>query len=125
MYSLINLSNTINLAQKKYKHIIQCPVSALAINITTLLFQENLIRGFFIETKNKKYYVSILLKYGASKLIFQKLIFMSKFFSYKKNTILKLQNGLGLYLISTSKGLVTNNNAAKLKLGGIVLIKML
>ena len=67
----------------------------------------------------------MLLKYGKKQKKFPKISIISKRLSNKKSTqILKYNNGLGLYIISTSKGLMTNIKASKLKLGGTIIIKI-
>lgn len=125
MNTIANLSNAINIGQHKYKHFVKYPASKLIIDVTSLLFQENLIRGFFIEKSNTKYFVIVLLKYGSNKKTFQKISFIHKTASYKKHKkTQKCQNGLGLYIISTSKGIMTNYKSSKLKLGGILLMKI-
>ena len=126
MYSITNLANTIKNAQQKYKYLIKYPVSTTAIDLTTALYQQNIIRGFFIDNYNQNYCLSILLKYGGcnSKHIFKKIILVSKSFSHKQKMVLKFQNGFGLYIISTTKGFMSNSQCTKLKIGGFVLIQI-
>lgn len=44
------------------------------------------------------------------------------YFKYKN--LAKAYNGLGIYIISTSKGVMTDYNAHKLKIGGEVLCRV-
>lgn len=125
MNLIANLSSKINNNQQKYKHFLKYPASKLLIEIVKLLFKENYIRGFFIEKNNNKTYICLFLKYGAHKKVFQKMSAISKLNSEKKfNQIIKYNNGLGLYIVSSSKGFVTNYDAVKLKLGGNLIIKI-
>lgn len=125
MTIIANLSSTIHNNQQNYKHFFKCSVSKLTIEIATVLFKENFIRGFFIKKVNNKPYLYMLLKYGKKQKKFPKISIISKRLSNKKSTqILKYNNGLGLYIISTSKGLMTNIKASKLKLGGTIIIKI-
>jgi ribosomal protein S8 len=119
-----NILNTINNGQHKYKHFIKYPATNLIVNIATLLFQENLIRSFFFEKSCAKYFVIILLKYSPTIKDFTQLSFIArKVVPFKKcKSILKHKNGMGLYIISTRQGIMTNNVTSKLKLGGISLI---
>lgn len=125
MSAITNLSNTINIGQHKYKHVIKFPISNLAIDLIVGLFHGSFIRGFFIDKFKTQNCIFILLKYGSNKRICQKISFIHKTNSYTKHTnLLKYKNGLGLYLISTTKGIMTNYEASNLKLGGILLIKI-
>jgi small subunit ribosomal protein S8 len=124
MNIIANLSNCINSGYSKYKHFIKYRMSKLSIDIITLLFQENIIRGFFFEKATKNYAVIVLLKYSHNKRGFKKIAFIpTKRVSFKKHKgILKYHNGLGFYIISTYKGIMTNHIASQLKLGGILLM---
>nr|YP_009476615.1 ribosomal protein S8 [Chroomonas placoidea]AVM81108.1 ribosomal protein S8 [Chroomonas placoidea] len=120
-----NLASKINNNQLKYKHYLRFPASKVLIEIVKVLFKENLIRGFFIEKNENKTYVYLLLKYGTCKKPFQKVSAISKLTSNQKSfQVVKYQNGLGLHIFSTSKGFLTNYEAAKLKLGGKLIIKI-
>ncbi|YP_001874771.1 ribosomal protein S8 (mitochondrion) [Hemiselmis andersenii] len=121
MSILANFSNILNNGQHKYKHFVKYPASKLILDILTLLFQENLIRGFYIKKIKTEDFAIILLKYGFNK----KTSFIPTVASYITNkTIYKHQNGLGLLVLSTSKGIMTNYTSSKLKLGGILLMKI-
>jgi small subunit ribosomal protein S8 len=126
MNIIANLSNCINNGQRRYKHFVKCCISKLTIDVITLLFQENIIRGFFFEKTTKNHFVVVLLKYKSNKKCFNKVSFITiKVASFKKhNGIQKYRNGLGLYIISTSKGMMTNHTTSKLKLGGILLMSI-
>lgn len=121
MNILATFSNILNNGQRKYKHFVKYPASKLVLDILTLLFQENLIRGFFIKKIKTEDFVIVLLKYGFDK----KLCFTPIRTCTKTNkNIYKHQNGLGLHIKSTSKGIMTNYTSSKLKLGGILLMKI-
>lgn len=125
MNLIADLSSKINNNQKKYKHSLKYPASKVIIEIVKLLFKENFIRGFFIEKYNHKTYICLLLKYGTHQTIFKKMSIISKVNSEKKAfQIIKYNNGLGLYILSTSKGFLTNYDAIRLKLGGNLIIKI-
>lgn len=125
MTIIANLSSNIYNNQQKYKHFFKCSISKFTIEIATVLFKENFIRGFFVKKNNHKAYMYMLLKYGHKSKKFIKISRISKRFSTKNvNQISKYKNGLGLYIVSTSKGLMTNFKATKLKLGGSLIIKI-
>jgi small subunit ribosomal protein S8 len=121
MNILATFSNILNNGQRKYKHFVKYPASKLVLDILTLLFQENLIRGFYVKKIKTEDFAIILLKYGFNK----KISFTPVTTSARNNkNVHKYQNGLGLHVISTSKGIMTNYTSSKLKLGGILLMKI-
>ena len=124
MTIIANLSSTFYTNQQKYKHFFKCSASKFTIEIATLLFKENFIRGFFVKKEHKKIYLYMLLKYNTKKKFTKISIIHKRFPSTKGAQITKYNNGLGLYVISTSKGLMTNFKATKLNLGGPLIIKI-
>lgn len=125
MNILANFSNTINIGQNRYKHYVNFQVSKLNLEIAGLLFQENLIRGFFLSKESSVSVITVLLKYQSNQKIFNNMKLLSKANAYKQSkAIRRYQNGLGLYVLSTSKGVMTNYRASKLKLGGVMLIRI-
>ena len=125
MNILANFSNTINIGQNRYKHYVNFQVSKLNLEIAGLLFQENLIRGFFLSKESTVSVITVLLKYQSNQKIFNNIKLLSKANAYKQSkAIRRYQNGLGLYVLSTSKGVMTNYRASKLKLGGVMLIRI-
>lgn len=123
MNVISHFSNSINNNYSKYKHFIKYRSSKFILDISKLLFQEALIRGFFLGYKETAYFIIVLLKHNFSKFFLNRLTFISnRFILYKKNT--KYKNGLGLFLISTKKGCMVNMYATKLKLGGILFMKI-
>lgn len=125
MNILANFSNTINIGQNRYKHFVNFQVSKLNLEFAGLLFQENLIRGFFLSKENSVSVITVLLKYQSNQKIFNNMKLLSKANAYKQSkAIRRCQNGLGLYVLSTSKGVMTNYRASKLKLGGVMLIRI-
>ena len=125
MNILANFSNTINIGQNRYKHFVNFQVSKLNLEIAGLLFQENLIRGFFLSKESSVSVITVLLKYQSNQKIFNNMKLLSKANAYKQSkAIRRYQNGLGLYVLSTSKGVMTNYRASKLKLGGVMLIRI-
>jgi small subunit ribosomal protein S8 len=125
MKTIANLLNNINNAQQNYKHFLKYPASKLTVELANLLRQEHFIRGFFLKKIKNKEIVYILLKYGKNKQIFYRVYFASKQLVYKKySNLSKHKNGLGAYVLSSSKGLLNNNDALKLGLGGVLLLKI-
>ena len=109
------------------KHqIVQIPSTKMSLSIAEILKEEGYIEDFENYTENKKNYLLISLKYiGKSrKPVICKLERVSKpglrVYSKSKN-LPKILNDLGIAVISTSKGLMTNIKAKELGVGGEVL----
>lgn len=109
------------------KHqIAQIPITKISFAIATILKDEGLIHDFEIYKEDNKTYLLLSLKYkGKSKQsIIRKIKRISKpglrIYANSKNLPIVLNN-LGIAIISTSKGLMTNENAKKLGIGGEVL----
>lgn len=109
------------------KHqIVQIPVTKMSLAITTILKEEGFIEDFEPYQENKLEYLLLSLKYtGKSRdsVISQiKRISKPGLRVYKKSTELpKVLDDLGIAIVSTSKGVMTNVKAKTLGIGGEVL----
>lgn len=113
-----------NANQMKYKEVI-VPTSKQKVEIANILKNEGYINGYRIEKEKTGSIIVIELKYGAKK---EKVITGLKRISKpglrvyaKKEEVPKVLNGLGIAIISTSKGLMVDREARKQNLGGEVL----
>lgn len=109
------------------KHqIVQIPASKMSLAITEILKQEGFIEDFESYLENDKKYLLISLKYiGKSrKPVICKIERISKpglrIYSNSKS-LPKVLDNLGIAIISTSKGLMTNLKAKELGIGGEIL----
>ena len=100
------------------------PSSKMKVEIARILKQEGYIHGYKVEGEGKDKAITVELKYGPEK---QKVISGLKRISKpglrvyaKGNEIPRVLNGLGIAIISTSKGLMTDRDARKNNLGGEV-----
>lgn len=109
------------------KHqIVQIPSTKMSLAITEILKAEGYIEDFEQYSENNKNYLLISLKYtGKSrKPVICKLERVSKpglrvYSSSKK--LPKVLNNLGIAIVSTSKGVMTNLKAKELGIGGEIL----
>ena len=113
-----------NANQMRYKEV-EVPTSTIKEEIARILKEEGFISGYKIEkTENGSMMVSEL-KYGAKKERVStglKRISKPGLRVYaKKEEIPTVLNGLGIAIISTSKGLMVDREARKQNLGGEVL----
>lgn len=106
------------------------PVSKLCLDILNILYKKGLIRGFIITLCKKKKIntVKVLLKYDFYGLpLIKNVKRISKpgrrIYSPIKN-LWKINNGIGLIILSTPKGLMTDNDARLLNVGGEILCKI-
>jgi small subunit ribosomal protein S8 len=109
------------------KHqIVQVPSTKMVLAISKILKEEGYIEDFENYVENEKKYLLISLKYmGQSrKPVISKIKRVSKpglrVYSGSKELPRVLEN-LGIAVISTSRGVMTNLNAKKLGIGGEVL----
>jgi small subunit ribosomal protein S8 len=109
------------------KHqIVQVPVTKMSLAIANILKEEGFITDFEnYEEKNKKYLLLSLKYMGKSrKSVISKIQRVSKpglrVYANSEN-LPKVLDNLGIAIISTSKGVMTNIKAKELGIGGEVL----
>jgi small subunit ribosomal protein S8 len=112
-------------AQNAYHETVDIPASKIKISIANILKREGFIKYYkFIEDR-KQGIIRIYLKYGPSKAKYiTSLIRVSKpglRVYAKKDRIPKVMNGLGIAILSTSKGILTDDECRKMKVGGEIL----
>lgn len=110
------------------KHrIVEIPASNLKKEITKILFEKGYILNYkFIEGENPQGVIKIALKYHPTSKIpaIKKLQRISKPGLRKyvnSDNLPRVLNGLGIAIISTSSGVMTDKEARKEKVGGEVL----
>ena len=107
--------------------VVEIPSSNLKKEITKILFDQGFILSYkFEETKNNQGKIVIALKYEKStnEPIIKKIQRISKpgLRKYSSHDSMpRILNGLGISIISTSKGLMTGKQANREKIGGEVL----
>lgn len=113
-----------NANQMKYNEV-EVPTSNLKTQIADILKNEGYIHGYKIVKKDTGSFMLIELKYGAKK---ERVISGLKRISKpglrvyaKKEEVPTVLNGLGIAILSTSKGLMVDKEARKQNLGGEVL----
>ncbi len=104
---------------------VDIPASNLKKAIAQILVDEGYIKGFTVKEDNKQGIITVTLKYGDGKSrIIQGLRRVSKpglrIYAASQD-IPKVMNGLGVAIISTSKGVMSDKKARKENIGGEVL----
>jgi small subunit ribosomal protein S8 len=112
-------------AQMAEKASVSMPSSKLKIAIAEVLKEEGYVDGFKIEQgEANKSTLQIGLKYYSGRPVIEKIQRISRpgLRIYKgSNDIPKVMNGLGIAIVSTSKGLMTDRKARANGIGGEVL----
>ena len=111
-------------AQAVTQTLVTMPSSKLKVAIAGLLQQEGYIDGFRIKENGIKVNLEIDLKYYAGQPVIEKIERVSRpgLRVYKRRESLpRVMNGLGVAIVSTSKGLMTDRKARADGLGGEVI----
>ncbi len=113
-----------NANQMRYKEV-EVPTSTIKEQIARILKEEGFISGYKIKKNNIQNIIVLNLKYGDNK---ERVITGLKRISKpglrvyaKANELPKVLNGLGIAIVSTSKGIMTDKKAREASLGGEVL----
>ena len=113
-----------NANQMRYQEV-SVPASNLKVSLAKILKEEGFIEDYKLVNEDVQGTIELTLKYGQNK---ERVITGLKRISKpglrvyaKSNEIPKVLNGLGIAIISTSKGIMTDKKARELSLGGEVL----
>ena len=112
-----------NANQMRYKEV-EVPASKIKIEIARILKEEGFISDYKIKKNNIQDNIVLYLKYSGKERVITGLKRISKpglRVYAKAEEIPTVLSGLGIAIISTSKGLMTDKNARKASLGGEVL----
>ena len=115
-------------AQLRNHKIIKLPSSKFKAKIAEVLKNEGFIIDYKIESKESNTYdLLINLKYNSGSPVISTIERISKpgrrIFS-SAQSLPKINNGLGIAIISTPKGVMTDIEARKQKLGGEIICKV-
>ena len=103
------------------------PSSKFKTKIAEVLKEEGFIIDFKVEENKKKQNLIIMLKYNFGNPVINTIERVSKpgrrIFS-SAESLPKINNGLGIAIISTPKGVMTDVNARKQKIGGEIICKV-
>lgn len=104
---------------------VDIPASNIKREIARILLEEGFIKGYDVIEDGKQSLIRVTLKYGTEG---QKVILGLKRISKPglrvyadKNTVPKVLNGLGISIVSTSKGILTDRQAREMGVGGEVI----
>ena len=111
-------------AQQSERQLVAMPASKVKSAIALVLKDEGYIEDFAVRELEGKPTLEIGLKYYAGKPVIEKIERVSRpgLRIYKpKDDLPKVMNGLGVAIVSTSKGVMTDRKARATGVGGEVL----
>ena len=114
-------------AQMRNHKKVELPSSNFKAKIAEILKSEGFIIDFKVNLENNKPVLLINLKYHSGNPVISTIERVSKpgrrIFS-RAESLLKINNGLGIAIISTPKGVMTDIDARKQKVGGEIICKV-
>ena len=111
-------------AQSVEKVIVAMPSSKIKVAIAQVLKDEGYIDGFEIKTDGGKQELEITLKYHAGRPVIERIERVSRpgLRIYKgRDAIPQVMNGLGVAIVTTPRGVMTDRKARATGVGGEVL----
>ena len=121
---IADLLTRIRNAQMVEKTSVAMPSSKLKTAIAQVLKDEGYIDGFQVKTESGKSQLEISLKYYAGRPVIERIERVSRpgLRIYKgRHDIPQVQNGLGVAIVTTPKGVMTDRKARAAGIGGEVL----
>jgi small subunit ribosomal protein S8 len=116
-----------NAVMVKKKEVVVEPASKLKMAILDVLKREGYIEGYKIEGEGVKKKIIVYLKYYQGKPVIQVIERVSKpgrRIYVGVEEIPKVYNGLGIAILSTPKGVLSDREAKKLRVGGEIICKV-
>ena len=121
---IADLLTRIRNAQMVSKVTVAAPASKVKVAIAQVLKDEGYIDGFEVRTNEGKSELVISLKYYAGRPVIERIERVSRpgLRVYKgRHAIPQVMNGLGVAIVTTPKGVMTDRKARATGLGGEVL----
>ena len=114
-------------AQVRNHKKVDLPSSNFKSKIADILKNEGFIKDFKVSSEEKKSILSLELKYHSGNPVISTFERVSKpgrrIFS-SADSLPKINNGLGIAIVSTPKGVMTDIDARKQKVGGEIICKV-
>ena len=114
-------------AQMRGHKTVGLPSSNFKVKISEILKSEGFISDYKVNSESNKSILSINLKYHSGNPVISVIERVSKpgrrIFS-RAESLPKINNGLGIAIVSTAKGVMTDIDARKQKVGGEIICKV-
>jgi len=114
-------------AQLRALNNVTIPSSKFRARILDVLKQEGYIAKYKISSNNKRESLLVDLKYSNGLPVIKEIKRVSKpgrRIYAKAGSIAKIQNGLGLAIVSTSMGIMSDNDARTKNIGGEIICRV-
>lgn len=124
MDPIADMLTRIRNAQRSEKQLVAMPAGKLKSAIAQVLKDEGYIDGFAVRDADGHATLEISLKYYAGRPVIEKIERVSRpgLRIYRpRDDLPKVMNGLGVAIVSTSRGVMTDRKARGLGVGGEVL----
>ena len=111
-------------ANQERHETVSIPGSKIKVQIAEILKNEGFVKGYTVEEDGVKKNIVITLKYKGNERVITGLKRISKpglRIYAKVNEVPKVLNGLGIAILSTSQGIMTDKEARAKRVGGEVL----
>lgn len=113
-----------NALKAKFKSV-DIPGSKMKVELARVLKEEGYVKNYKFIKDNKQGILRLYLKYGADKtpaiLSLERVSKPSRRVYVKSGDVKPVYNGMGVAVLSTSKGIMTDKNARKENVGGEVI----
>ena len=114
-------------AQSRNHKKVELPSSNFKVKIAEILKNEGFVKDFKVNSEKNKNLLSLELKYHSGNPVINTFERVSKpgrrIFS-SANGLPKINNGLGIAILSTPKGVMTDLDARKQRVGGEIICKV-
>ena len=114
-------------AQSRNHKKVELPSSNFKVKIAEILKNEGFVKDFKVNSENNKSLLSLELKYHSGNPVINTFERVSKpgrrIFS-SADGLPKINNGLGIAIVSTPKGVMTDLDARKQRVGGEIICKV-
>lgn len=122
-----DLLTRIRNGQQVKKASISCPASKIKLAILKVIKEEGFIRDYSLTEDTRGKIIEISLKYYHGEPVIKEIVRISKpglrvYSSVKGMPVYK--NNMGISIISTSKGVMTNFKAKEINIGGEVICRI-
>jgi small subunit ribosomal protein S8 len=111
-------------SQVVHKASVSMPSSKLKVAVAQLLKDEGYIEGFSVKAEGAKAQLEVQLKYYAGRPVIERLERVSRpgLRVYRnRHSIPQVMNGLGIAIVTTPRGLMTDRRARATGVGGEVI----
>ena len=115
-----------NAQARNYKKV-ELPSSNFKVKIADILKNEGFIKDYKIDTETNKPVLSVDLKYFSGNPVistFERVSKPGRRIFFFVDSLPKINGGLGIAIVSTPKGVMTDVDARKQKVGGEIICKV-